>query len=154
MYYITNIRTRSVILFSWLFSENRGIIQLSPLLECDPTVCLPVKSKVTRGLARGWPTFSRGDKQSGHTPTRVIIGILYRISLLQTPPNNRIPAALRKYSIYIKFLLGAMFVVCWIKGSNYNWKHVRLTWEFPWDFLTNGGPYYLTLWLAVDQTNG
>ena len=25
----------------------------------------------------------------------------------------------------------AMFVVCWIKGSNYNWKHVRITWEFP-----------------------
>jgi hypothetical protein len=47
----------------------------------------------------------------GHTPTRVIIGILYRIFLHQTP-SNRIPAALRKYSIYIKFLLGAMFVVC------------------------------------------
>jgi hypothetical protein len=29
------------------------IYQLSPLLECDPTVCLPEKSKVTRGLARG-----------------------------------------------------------------------------------------------------
>jgi hypothetical protein len=26
------------------------IIQLSPLLECDPTVCLPEKSKVTREL--------------------------------------------------------------------------------------------------------
>ena len=24
--------------------------------------------------------------------------------------------------------LDAMFVVCWIKGSNYNWKHVRFTW--------------------------
>ena len=30
-----------------------NIIQLSPLLECDPTVCLPEKSKVTRGFARG-----------------------------------------------------------------------------------------------------
>ena len=28
------------------------IYQLSPLLECDPTVCLPEKSKVTRGLVR------------------------------------------------------------------------------------------------------
>ena len=52
-----------------------GIIQLSPLLECDPMICLPEKSKVTRG----WPNFSRGDKPSGHTPTRVIIGIIYRI---------------------------------------------------------------------------
>jgi hypothetical protein len=31
--------------------------------------------------------------------------------------------------------LDAMFVVCWIKGSNYNWKHVRLMWEFPWTLL-------------------
>jgi hypothetical protein len=73
-------------------------IQLSPLLECDPTVCLPEKSKVTRGLVRGWPNFSRGDTSSGHTPTRVIIGKLYRILLHQTP-SNRIPVALRKYSI-------------------------------------------------------
>ena len=51
-------------------------IQLSPLVECDPTVCLT-------------------EKPSGHTPTRVIIGILYRIFLHQTP-SNRIPAALRK----------------------------------------------------------
>jgi hypothetical protein len=87
---------------------RRGVLdtmQLSPLLECDPTVCLPEKSKVTRGLGRGWPNFSRRNKSSGHTPTRVIIGILYRIFLHQTP-SNRIPAAFRKYSIwYIKFLL-------------------------------------------------
>jgi len=47
--------------------------------------------------------------------------------------------------------MDAMFVVCWIKGSNYNWKHARLTWEFPWDFLASGGPYYETLRLVVDQ---
>ena len=47
-----------------------------------------------------------------------------------------------------------MFVVCLIKGNNYNWKHVRLTWECPWDFLASGGPYYETLRLAVDPTNG
>ena len=69
--------------------DSHDIIQLSPLLGCDPTVYL-----------LGWPNFSRGDKPSGHTPTRVIIGILYRIFLHQTP-SNRIPAALRKYSIYM-----------------------------------------------------
>jgi hypothetical protein len=73
---------------------NRDLVQLSPLLECDPTVCLPEKSKVTPEHARGWLKFSLGDKPSGHTPTRVIIGILYRIFLHQTP-SNRIPAALR-----------------------------------------------------------
>jgi hypothetical protein len=32
---------------------NKGDnIQLSPLLECDPKVCLSEKSKVTRELAR------------------------------------------------------------------------------------------------------
>jgi hypothetical protein len=40
-------------------------------------------------------TCSRGDKPLGHTPTRVIIGILYRIFLPQTPSNG-IPAALRQ----------------------------------------------------------
>jgi predicted aconitase len=30
--------------------HNLNLIQLSPLLECDRTVCLPEKSKVTRGL--------------------------------------------------------------------------------------------------------
>ena len=64
---------------------RQNIIQLSPLLECDPTVCLQEKSMVTRELARGWPNFSRGDKPSDHTLTRVIIGILYRICLHQTP---------------------------------------------------------------------
>jgi hypothetical protein len=49
--------------------------------------------------------------------------------------------------------LDAIFVVCWIKGSNYNWKHVTLTWEFPWDFPASGGPYYETLQLTVDPTN-
>ena len=82
-------------MFPWKVTKGRfDLIQLSPLLECDPTVCLPEKSKVTRG----WPNFSRGDNPSGHTPTRVIIGILYQIFLHHTP-NNRIPAALRKYSI-------------------------------------------------------
>ena len=51
-----------------------------------------------RSPDRGWPNFSRRDQSSGHTPTRVIIGILYRIFLLQTP-SNRISAALRKYFI-------------------------------------------------------
>jgi hypothetical protein len=51
------------------------------------------------------------------------------------------------------YILDAMFVVCWIKGSNYNWKHVRHTWEFPWDFLASGGPYYETLRFVVDPTN-
>jgi predicted membrane channel-forming protein YqfA (hemolysin III family) len=49
--------------------HNDKIYQLSPMLECDPTVCLPSKSWVTLG----WPYFSLGDKSSGHTPTRVII---------------------------------------------------------------------------------
>ena len=80
-------------------SYSIRIIQLSPLLECDPTVCLLEKSKVTQGIAQGWPNFSRGDKPSVHTPTRVIIGILYRIFLHQTT-SNRIPAALQKYLIY------------------------------------------------------
>ena len=127
------------------------LIQLSPLLECDPTVCLPEKSKVTRG----WLNFSRGDKPSGHTPTRVIIGILYRIFLHQTP-SNRIPAALRQTpSDWIHVVLWqspsdwihAMFVVCWIKGSNYNWKHLRISLGFPrkwwtllWDLMISGWP--------------
>jgi len=38
---------------------------------------------------------SRGDNPSGHTPTGVIIGILYRVFLHQTP-SNRIPTALRQ----------------------------------------------------------
>ena len=49
--------------------------------------------------------------------------------------------------------LDAMCVVS-IKGNNYKWKHMRLTWEFPWKFLVSGGPYYETLRLAVDPTNG
>jgi len=91
--------------FSLNVKRRSSIIQLLPLLECDPTVCLPEKSKVTRGRARGWPNFSREDKPSGHTPSRVIIGILYRMFLHQTS-SNRMPADLQKYSIqYIKFLL-------------------------------------------------
>jgi hypothetical protein len=39
------------------------------LLECDPTVCLPEKSKVTRGLAEGDLTFR------GETNRRVTLGI-------------------------------------------------------------------------------
>ena len=36
--------------------DSHDIIQLSPLLECDQTVCLPEKSKVTRRvtLQQGW----------------------------------------------------------------------------------------------------
>jgi hypothetical protein len=37
--------------------DSHDIIQLSPLLECDPTVCLLEKSKVTRG----WPNKPSGD---------------------------------------------------------------------------------------------
>jgi hypothetical protein len=67
-----------------------------------------------------------------------IFDIIYKISSSTTATN---------------LSLDAMFIVCWIKGSNYNWKHVRLMWEFPWDFLASGGPYYETLWLAVDPMN-
>jgi hypothetical protein len=54
------------------------------------------KVRSSEGLPECYPTF-RGetDKPSCHTPTRVIIGILYRIFLHQTP-SNRIPAALRQ----------------------------------------------------------
>jgi hypothetical protein len=68
-----------------------------------------------------------------------IFDIIYKISSSPTATN---------------LSLDAMVLVCWIKGSNYNWKHVRLTWEFPWDFLASGGPYDETLRLAVDPTNG
>ena len=37
--------------------DSHDIIQLSPLLECDPTVCLLEKSKVTPG----WPNKPSGD---------------------------------------------------------------------------------------------
>ena len=56
--------------FYYLMSDAKIfdiIYQLSSLLECDPTVCLPEKNKVTRGQA------ALGDKPSSHTPTRVII---------------------------------------------------------------------------------
>jgi hypothetical protein len=43
--------------------------------------------------------------------------------------------------------LDAMFVVCWIKGSYYNWKHVRISFGFPrerwtllWDLTISGWP--------------
>ena len=44
------IMTNEKVLDIYLPSKDY-IIQLSPVLECDPTVCLPEKSKVTRGLA-------------------------------------------------------------------------------------------------------
>jgi hypothetical protein len=95
LYIISNIFAKPQV-FYYLVSDAKIfdiIYLLSPLLECDPTVCLPY-----RGSQSYW---------------------------------------WRK-----------------LKGSNYNWKHVRLTWEFPWDFLASGGPYYETLRLAVDPTNG
>jgi hypothetical protein len=64
LFIISNIFAKPQV-FYYLVSDAKifGIIyQLSPLLECEPTVCLPEKSKVTLG-----------DKPSGHTPTRVII---------------------------------------------------------------------------------
>jgi hypothetical protein len=90
LYIISNIFAKPQV-FYYLVSDAKIfdiIYQLSPLLECDPTVCLPEKSKVTRGLAiivcnvaRGSINiydvvnilFSLGDKLSGHTPTRMII---------------------------------------------------------------------------------
>jgi hypothetical protein len=58
-------------------------IQLSPLLECDPTFCLTQKSRVTQGL--------------------------YRIFWHQTP-SNRIPAALRTICIFIFTICHLMFI--------------------------------------------
>ena len=52
-----------------------------------------------------WSVTRRFDFQRKVRSPKVIIGILYRIFLHQTP-SKRIPAALRKYSIYyIKCLL-------------------------------------------------
>ena len=133
---------------------NNNHIQLSLLLECDPTVCLSEKSKVTRGLARGWPNFSRGDKQSGHTPTRVIIGILYRIFLHQKFSSScswsPYPTAI------VPFLLHLQRRTC--RWTPYLWsvesREVTIignTWGSCGNFL---GPYYETLRLVVDPTNG
>ena len=69
-----NLNWSKVVRIIWV----QGVIKmflLSLLLEYDPTVCLPEKSNVTRGLVRGWPSFSLGDKPSGHIPTMVIIDI-------------------------------------------------------------------------------
>jgi hypothetical protein len=165
-------------------------VQLSPLLECDPTVCLPEKSKVTRGLARGWPNISRGgeivESHSNKGDNLYIISNTcgfatdakwLNICSLVTDSkglntccfvtdskwlntcrfmtDTKWPIT-RSFVTDTKWLnacsilptatnlsLDAMFVVSWIKGSNYNWKHMRLTWEFPWDFLASGGPYLL-----------
>ena len=103
-----------------LSNLTKEIIQLSPLLECDPTVCLPEKSKVTRGLARGWHNFSKRDKSLGDTPIRVIIGMLFRVYLHQTP-CNRIPAALRQ--------------------TPSDWIHVAL-WQTPSDWI------HAVLWIC------
>ena len=66
----------------------------SPLEKLDHPCCLPSKSYF-RGETNRRVTLQQG----------WIIGILYRIFMHQTA-SNRIPAALRKYSIkYIKFLL-------------------------------------------------
>ena len=64
LYIISNIFAKPQV-FYYLVSDAKLfdiIYQLSPLLECDPTIYLPSKSY-----------FSLGDKPSGHTPTRVII---------------------------------------------------------------------------------
>jgi hypothetical protein len=61
IYYIEYFRKAAGILLLGVRCKIFDIIyQLSPLLQCDPTV----------GLPEG---FSRGGKPSGHTPTRVII---------------------------------------------------------------------------------
>jgi hypothetical protein len=90
LYIISNIFAKPQVFYYLVFDAKIFdiIYQLSPLLECDPTVCLPEKSKVTRGLAiivcnvarRSINIydvvnilFSLGDKLSGHTPTRMII---------------------------------------------------------------------------------
>ena len=92
---------------------------------------------VTRGDAPGWLSLSRGDKPSGHTPTRVIIGLLYRIFLHQTP-SNRIPVALRqKPSDWIHAVLWPtpsdwIHVVLWPTPSD--WIHAVL-WQIPSDQL-------------------
>jgi hypothetical protein len=125
----------SVISFYWWSTQRQqstcrksltNIMQLSPLLDCDPMVCLPEKSKVTREIARVWPNFLRGDKPSGSHSNK---------------DDNW-------------YIISNIFASDRIKGSNYNWKHVRLTWELPWDSLASGGPCYETLRLAVDPTNG
>jgi hypothetical protein len=83
-------------------------------------------------------------KPSGHTPTRVIIGILYRIFLHQTP-SNRIPAAFRKYSIeYIAFLLRLQRRTC-------RWTPCLLSVESR-EVTIIGNTWALRL--AVDPTNG
>ena len=49
LYIISNIFAKPQV-FYYLVSDAKIfdiIYQLSPLLECDPTVCLPEKSKVT-----------------------------------------------------------------------------------------------------------
>ena len=56
---------------------NRDLVQLSPLLECDSTVCLPEKSKVTREHARGWLNFSLGDKHSNKGDNWYIISNIF-----------------------------------------------------------------------------
>ena len=83
-------------------------------------------------------------KPSGHTPTRVIIGILYRIFLHQTP-SNRIPAAFRTYSIYyIAFLLRLQRRTC-------RWTPCLLSVESR-EVTIIGNTWALRL--AVDPTNG
>ena len=55
LYIILNIFAKPQV-FYYLVSNAKIfdiIYQLSPLLECDPTVCLPSKSQVTLGQARG-----------------------------------------------------------------------------------------------------
>ena len=75
LYIISNIFAKPQV-FYYLVSDAKIfdiIYQSSPLLECDPTVCLPSKSQVTLGQVLGSPYSSLRDKPSGHTPTRVII---------------------------------------------------------------------------------
>jgi hypothetical protein len=81
-------RRRNVIYYIEYFRKAAGILLIG-------VWCKNIRYDIP---ILGWPIFSRGDKLLGHTPTRVIIGISYRIFLHQTP-INRIPAALRKYSI-------------------------------------------------------
>jgi hypothetical protein len=100
-----------VLQFPQTIQTNRhDIIQLSPFLECDPTVCLPEKRKVTQ-LFEGRQTVGSSLIYYRWPKCFEIFLIfplifetssdwLYRIFLHQTP-SNRIPTALQKYSITI-----------------------------------------------------
>jgi hypothetical protein len=98
LYYGKIIRIAITFLENKILTVYFNIMTLYNYHPCWSVTRQFFSQRKVRSPDRGWSNFSRGDKSSGHTPTRVIIGILYRILLHQTP-SNRIPAALRKYSI-------------------------------------------------------